>query len=505
MKRYALFFVIVFSCTMQIFAQTEIVTAQGNCGVDVKWTFDGFTLNIFNTNKKSEKVFIDDYDMDKIRAPWIKKSLDIRKVVIGKGITRIGSCAFAKCGGLQEVVFQGTDLTEIGWGAFYGCQHMYTMSLPVQLREIGTIAFAKCEALSAVKIPNQCKVADQAFVSCTKLKSLEIGATAILGSQVFATEKIIDNKVKHVMYNGEISRIPAYVNMNNCNEYGLGTAAVAKIKKGSNADADYDNATSEVDKDIPVSISSRINTYALIIGNQNYRFVSDVPYAIHDARVFAEYCKQTLGIPTGNIHISEDATKQMILEEELDDWVSRIQEKEDKNLIVYYAGHGVPDIKNSNKAYLLPTDVRGTNPQRGIALDEFYEKIGAMGFQHTSVLLDACFSGMNRNNEGVAEGLRGVEIEAEEATLNNGNMIVLSAAQGNETAQGFPEQGHGLFTYFLLKEIQKSRGIISCGELFDNIMDGVSQQSMQLRLRKHQTPAVKTTTGIVDTWRSFMF
>ena len=175
-----------------------------------------------------------------------------------------------------------------------------------------------------------------------------------------------------------------------------------------------------------------------------------------------------------------------------------------KKLIVYYAGHGVPDIKNNNKAYLLPTDVRGTNPKRGIALDDFYNRIGELGFNQTSIFLDACFSGVNRDNEGVSEGLRGVEIEAEQAELGDGTLIVFSAAQGNETAQGFAEEGHGLFTYFLLRAMQESEGYFTFGQLSDYIYNNVTRQAMQLKLRKKQTPQTKASEKATD-WRTMQF
>lgn len=120
--------------------------------------------------------------------------------------------------------------------------------------------------------------------------------------------------------------------------------------------------TSEIDSLIPTSYTINNDTYALVIGNQNYRFVPGVPYAIHDARVFKEYCEKTLGIPSENIHLVEDGTKAMINEEEFQ-WLENISNRENKKLIVYYAGHGVPDTKDRNKAYMLPTDVRGTKPQ----------------------------------------------------------------------------------------------------------------------------------------------
>ena len=276
------------------------------------------------------------------------------------------------------------------------------------------------------------------------------------------------------------------------------------MQKGK-IEENYDLVTSKIDTDIPVATKARNDLYALIIGNQNYRFVSDVPYAIHDARVFSEYCKKTLGIPVNNIHITEDATKHMILEEELYDWVSTIPNRENKKLIVYYAGHGVPDIKNKNKAYILPTDVRGTHPQYGISLDDFYADLGEMGFAQTTVFLDACFSGINRNNEGVTEGLRGVEIEAEEGTLSGGSLVVFSAAKGNETAQGFPDQGHGLFTYYLLKEIQTSGGDVDFGRMSDNIQSNVSEKAKELKLRKKQTPTTTPSERISESWRNLKF
>lgn len=500
MKRYIFTVVLTIFGFLSIFAQTG-AGFEGTCGTDCKWTFDGFTLTISNVNKRGLNVKMNDYNTKSDLAPWIKKRLNVRKVDIKKGISNIGSCAFANMTNLQEVVFNDPSLQSIGWGAFLNCTHLRTISLPVKLKEIGTIAFANCNALASVKLPDQCRVADQAFASCRNLKSVELSPTTILGHYVFASEADDDGITRHALYNGEVRRVPAYINKENCHEYGFAPSTIANVTNGNAGSEDYDYATSEIDTDIPYGPYVRNNTYALIIGNQNYRFVSDVPYAIHDARVFAEYCKNTLGIPAENIHISEDATKQMILEEELQDWLGSIPNPEQKKLLVYYAGHGVPDVKNHNKAYLLPTDVRGTNPSRGIALDDFYRKIGDMDFRQATVFLDACFSGVNRDNEGVTEGLRGVEIDAEDPTMGDGNLVVISAAKGNETAQGLPEEGHGLFTYYLLQELRYSNGLIRLGELSDNVSGNVSSKALQMKMRKKQTPTTNVSGRLGDNWR----
>ena len=505
MKRYITLIAIACLCHLAALAQTSISKTEGTCGTDTKWTFDGFTLIIKNVNSDNLYVTMDNYGIKNEPAPWVKKKLKVKKVEIEGGIKNIGSCAFANCTDLQEVVFHGTDVGTIGWGAFLNCSRLRNISLPVRLHDIGTVAFANCTSLNSVRIPDRCRVADQAYANCSNLQSVECAPTCDLGHHVFASEVQQGGVTRHSLYNSEIRRLPSYVNERNCHEYGIAAEAVANIKKGPEDEEDYDYATSDVDTIIPTTGYMRVDTYALIIGNQKYRFVSDVPYAIHDARVFYDYCKRTLGIPDQHIHRTENATKQMILEEELEDWVKQIPDRQNKHLIIYYAGHGVPDVKNNNKAYILPTDVRGTNPSRGIALDELYAQLGEMGFNRTSVFLDACFSGVNRQNEGVTEGLRGVEIMAEDATFGDGSVVVFSAAQGNETAQGYPEEGHGLFTYYLLKEIQQTRGDIDYGTLSDNLRSKVSSKALNLKLRKKQTPATNASSGISNEWRYMHF
>ncbi|MBQ6167126.1 MAG: leucine-rich repeat protein [Muribaculaceae bacterium] len=494
---------------MALVLWTGIAAAQntkaksGKCSSDVEWEFDGRTLYIKSTAIHKGTVPMPDYDLNKDLAPWIKQQLSIRKVVIGSGIGRIGSCAFANCKELNSVEFQDVFLWEIGWGAFLNCRNLFNFSIPVNVKKIETIAFANCSSLRSVRVPGLCRVEDQAFLSCTNLTLVEVGKNALIGKAAFATEVVEDGVTSHKPYNGEIIGLPATINTDNCLEYGLAKEAVAIcIKKA--APLQTDTRQSDVDTNIPGSLVMRNDTYALIIGNENYRFVANVPFANNDASVFSEYCKNTLGIPASNIHLCQDATKHMILEQELNDWLKEeIQDKAGKKLIVYYAGHGVPDIQDHNKSYLLPTDVYGTKPQRGISLDAFYSELGRLGFARVTLFIDACFSGVNRDNEGLNTE-RAVEVEAEDAKPTIGNLIVFSAAHGNETAQGYQEEGHGLFTYYLLKELQETQGMVTYGKLTDDIRKHVSNVAPTLDLRKKQTPKSATTYS-TDAWKNLEF
>ena len=475
---------------------------SGKCNNDVEWEFDGRTLYIKNSTMGST-VAMPDYDLKKDLAPWIKQNLPIMKVVIDKGIGRIGSCAFANCEDLNSVEFRDVFLFEIGWGAFLNCKKLFNFSIPVNVRKIEWLGFANCSSLRSVKIPGLCRVDDQAFLSCTNLTMIEIGDNALIGKAAFATEVIENGQTHHKLYNGEIVKLPITINTDNCEEYGLAKEPVSICLQKTDP---YESSLklSDVDTDIPGALVMRNDTYALIIGNQNYRFVSPVPFAKNDATVFSEYCEQTLGIPSTNIHLVTDATKHMILELELNDWLKEdIKDKWAKQLIVYYAGHGVPDINDHNKSYLLPTDVYGTKPHHGIALDAFYDELGSMGFERVTVFIDACFSGVNRSNLGVNDE-RAVEVEAEDAKPTIGNLIVFSAAHGNETAQGYQEKGHGLFTYYLLKELQETQGMVTYGKLTEDIQKHVSQRAPTLEMRKKQTPK-SATTFTNDAWKRMRF
>lgn len=500
------------------------MTIEGKCGSDCVWSFDGHTLSIersdalkskqttlkarkinsytysieSNDNQKS-LVCIPDYDVKTNPAPWVKRNLPIKKVKLGTGVERIGSCSFANCNQLETIEFDDNTLLEIGWGAFLNCTNLFNFSMPFSVRKIERVAFANCMSLRSMKIPAQARVEDYAFMSCGNLSVIDVANNVVLGKEAFVTEIKEQNNVKYKYYNGEIRNLPLNVTVDNCQKYGLSRVAVEKYYEKHSPKQVREEATSPVDTLIPMGETTRYSTYALIIGNENYRFVPNVPFAKHDALIFSEYCEKTLGIPSSNIHLCYDATKHMILEQEIEDWMKQILDKNEKNLIVYYAGHGVPDIR-TRKSYILPTDVYGTKPHQGIALDDFYQMLGNMGFSQVTLFMDACFSGINRNNEAVNEGLRGTEIVVEDNEPTTGNLVVFSAAQGNETAQGYLKQGHGLFTYFLLKELQESAGEISYGELARKVQESVVVNAQTLELRKPQTPTVKASGTLKNTW-----
>lgn len=252
-----------------------------------------------------------------------------------------------------------------------------------------------------------------------------------------------------------------------------------------------------VDFGIPMTNRINNNTYALIIANENYKRVPNVPHAINDGKVFSQYMTSTFGIPEENIEYLEDATLNDIKYalKNVEQRCSAFNNQ--KSIIIYYAGHGVPDEKTA-EAYLLPVDGFGTDPSSGLKLDELYETLSAFPAKSVIVLLDACFSGTKRDG-GMLLATRGISIKPK-VQVPEGKLVIISATSDDQTAFPYEAQKHGLFTYTLLRKIQETGGDITWGELADHVMETVKNRSIDLN-GKVQTPTVSVSPSMKGIWK----
>lgn len=258
---------------------------------------------------------------------------------------------------------------------------------------------------------------------------------------------------------------------------------------------------SDVDLNIPVTNTRNERTFVMVIANERYEKEEPVMYASSDGKVFREYCQKTLGIPEANIYFVENATRNNILAGI--DWLGKVAEayKGKEKIIFYYAGHGIPDEKN-REAYLLPVDGYGSNKETGYPLSKLYDAFGKMPAESITVFLDACFSGARREG-GMLVSARGVALEADYGAPS-GKTWVFSAATADETASPYKEKGHGLFTYFLLKKWQETKGNVSYKALADYVIDQVRQYAVVAN-KKSQTPMVIPSFEVESVWNNWKF
>lgn len=276
------------------------------------------------------------------------------------------------------------------------------------------------------------------------------------------------------------------------------TAAPQPVNNVSK-EAELAQGVSDVDVDIPVNSVVNENTFVLLMANEKYTKVAEVPNAIHDGTIFAEYCNKVLGIPEYNIRKYFDASYAEMLDA-IDDIKQLVALKDGEcNLIVYYAGHGVPD-ERTKSAYILPVDSNGKNMRVCYSLSQLYEELAALNTNCTTVFLDACFSGATRHEDEMLMSARSVAIDVDETEIN-GKLVVFSAASDDQTALSYDEKHHGMFTYFLLKKLKDTAGDVSLYDLGSYISENVALQA-RLRNRKEQIPTVVPGYDFGDEWKT---
>lgn len=105
-----------------------------------------------------------DYTIDSMRG--------VKNVIIHK--ERIDSEAFDQCSSLRSIIM-GNGVTCIGSYAFRACSNLRSITISNSVTSIGEYAFISCSKLANIVIPNSVtSIEDRAFLGCTRLKSITI-------------------------------------------------------------------------------------------------------------------------------------------------------------------------------------------------------------------------------------------------------------------------------------------------------------------------------------------
>ncbi len=263
---------------------------------------------------------------------------------------------------------------------------------------------------------------------------------------------------------------------------------------------------SDIDQNIPYSGKYNPAKYALIIGNEGYANEKtglsknfNVPYARNDAISFKEYAVKVLGVPEQNVVLLLDATKKEMLENIIN--ISRQVSKEKDNaqaeLLFYYAGQGLANPR-TKAPYMMPVDITPGKIKEAISIEFLYKKIWESRSSKNIIVIDASF-----NNRARKIGLRGPDTPTiiPRKEVLSGNTIVFMAVSEEHTSNIYDEKHHGLFTYYFLKELKKSKGNISLLKLSNLLKTDVSTKAIELGF--HQMPMILESIAIRDMWQDW--
>ena len=369
-------------------------------------------------------------------------------------------------------------ITTIGRCAFAGFTNVDYFVIPNTVTSIEDYAFFRSSVETIVIPASVTQMGNRVFGWCPKLRNLTLPLGMTVSPDLYSESKKITVKY----------------------ELDADLAGAVAQRSKTVAPSAY-ASTSDVDMDIPMSEPSNTETFAVIIANENYKKVAKVACALNDGRTFRRYCENTLGIPVENVHYVEDATLGTMTSEL--NWATRVANayEGDAKLIIYYAGHGIPNEKDG-AGYLLPVDVAGNDVSAAYSLANLYSTLANLNVKYVTLFMDACFSGSKRG-DGMLMSARGVAIKSR-LEEPKGNMVVFSAAQGDETAYPYAEKGHGLFTYFLLKKLKDTKGDVDFGTLGEYIRKEVTRKAAVVN-NKPQTPSVSFSPQMSAKWESIKF
>ena len=143
-----------------------------------------------------------------------------------------------------------------------------------------------------------------------------------------------------------------------------------------------DTFTIELDMDI-----SSFGTYhALVIGNNDYKYLPALKTAESDSLMISKLLRERYLF---DVNVLTNANRADIIEA-LTQYRRTLTQ--DDNLLIYYAGHGWLD-EDADEGYWLPVDAEGDNPTNWISNSTITSTLKAINAKHVLIVADSCYSG----------------------------------------------------------------------------------------------------------------
>ncbi|MGD0471314.1 MAG: caspase family protein [Terriglobales bacterium] len=247
----------------------------------------------------------------------------------------------------------------------------------------------------------------------------------------------------------------------------------------------------ELEHQQPEKRASR--TFAVVIGISRYdqsgSGIPNLKYADRDAMSFLEFLRSPAGgslkDDSVTLLLNEKATTQNIRHALYTFLTAALPQD---TVVIYVAGHGAPDPHDPRNLYLLTADSK-LDDMGGTAfpmwqIQDVFERI--LKAKRVITIADTCRSFGFTGARAKGSGSTGINLVNQYIAryAATGQRAVITASDISEPS--FEDvrwgNGHGVFTYFLLKGLQGAAdknhdGVITAGELFAYLKQTVPQET----------------------------
>jgi peptidoglycan/xylan/chitin deacetylase (PgdA/CDA1 family)/uncharacterized caspase-like protein len=237
-------------------------------------------------------------------------------------------------------------------------------------------------------------------------------------------------------------------------------------------------------------------TWAVIIGINDYAKWPKLSYAVNDATAMQELLVEKYGFKRENITLllDRDATRERIMSVVGDTLSDAGKIKRDDRVLVFFAGHGTTRALPSGKSigYIIPVDADATSFQgQSISMTAFQDINEAIPAKHVFYIMDACYSGLALVRGG-APASSDPRKYLQEITRRQTREMITAGGADQQVADNGPG-GHSIFTWTVLQGLQgkadmNADGYITAAELFTYAAPIISSLSAQ-------TPAFGNLVG----------
>ncbi|MCR8633481.1 caspase family protein [Paenibacillus radicis (ex Xue et al. 2023)] len=227
------------------------------------------------------------------------------------------------------------------------------------------------------------------------------------------------------------------------------------------------------------------NSWAIVIGINEYTHVGRLGYACNDAQAIADLLINDFNFPAENVTLllDADATKANIMRHFLKH--ANGNTGADDRLVVFYAGHGHTITGNRGEiGFLIPVDGTIDDISTFIRWDELTRNAELFLAKHVLFVMDACYGGL-----AITRSLQPGSTRFLKDMLRRYTRQVLTAGKANETVAdaGGPIPGHSIFTGHFIEALMgkaaQGDGTITANGVMSYVCEKVSKD-----IYSRQTP-----------------